>query len=151
MKRQVLGRSFTQGLGSARSTCSTVSFKKFRAWVCSNLVKKRSEHMVVVPLRALSGVLWYPEAFLVMILSVTVRWWYNMAACVFLGPGAVFRLNPHWLIMVADLKEFTLPSTSTFSWRCWWGSCKILYVELFNKLSSNFLLMSSRTFNSLIQ
>ena len=50
LSRQVLGRCFTQGLGLARSTCSTVSFKKFPAWVCSNFVKKRSERMVVVHL-----------------------------------------------------------------------------------------------------
>jgi hypothetical protein len=44
----VLRRCFTQGLGLARSTCSTASFKKFRAWVCSNLVKMRSGRPVVV-------------------------------------------------------------------------------------------------------
>ena len=44
----MLGRCFTKGLRLARSACSTASFKKFRAWICSNLVEKRSERPVVV-------------------------------------------------------------------------------------------------------
>ena len=35
----MLRRRFSQVLGLARSTCSTAPFKKFSAWVCSNLVK----------------------------------------------------------------------------------------------------------------
>ena len=43
LTRQVLERCFTKGMRLARSACSTASFKKFRAWICSNLVEKRSE------------------------------------------------------------------------------------------------------------
>jgi hypothetical protein len=38
----------------ARRACSTASFKKFRAWICSNLVEKRSERMVVKILSRIS-------------------------------------------------------------------------------------------------
>ena len=44
---------FHTGLGISKEHMLDVSFKKFRAWVCSNLVKKRSERMVVVIMGAI--------------------------------------------------------------------------------------------------
>ena len=39
---------FHKRLEIGKERMSTASFKKFRAWICSNLVEKRSERPVVV-------------------------------------------------------------------------------------------------------
>jgi len=78
LSRQVLGRCFTQGLRFARGACSTASFKKFRAWVCSicsKLVDKRSGPLVVVLAPGGRGCAKNPaKRFLVVALLVLKKW-----------------------------------------------------------------------------
>ena len=47
---------FHKRLEIGKERMSTASFKKFRAWICSNLVEKRSERPVVVTVAGAAGI-----------------------------------------------------------------------------------------------